>query len=128
MPLHPHLPRSAHEGKGHRCHDLTSVRTRRRDLYAHYRKARIMFNKLLVPLDGTVEAAAALPAATTLAHATGASITLVRVTANSGDDPAEARVGDLIAEDEVRAAAEDLARGGLLVDSLVRAGPVPESI
>ena len=57
-----------------------------------------------------------------------ASITLVRVTANSGDDPAGARVGDLIAEDEVRAAAEDLARGGLLVDSLVRAGPVPESI
>ena len=87
-----------------------------------------MFTKLLVPLDGTVEAAAALPAATTLAHATGASITLVRVTANSGDDPAEAHVGDLIAEDEVRAAAEDLARGGLLVDSLVRAGPVPESI
>jgi len=39
-----------------------------------------MFTKLLVPLDGTVEAAAALPAATTLAHATGASITLVRVT------------------------------------------------
>jgi nucleotide-binding universal stress UspA family protein len=87
-----------------------------------------MFTKLLVPLDGTIEAAAALPAATTLARATGASITLVRVTANSVDDPAEARVGDLIAEDEVRAAAEDLATGGLLVDSLVRVGPVPESI
>jgi nucleotide-binding universal stress UspA family protein len=87
-----------------------------------------MFTKLLVPLDGTIEAAAALPAATTLARATGASITLVRVTANSVDDPAEARVGDLIAEDEVRAAAEDLATGGLLVDWLVRAGPVPESI
>ena len=87
-----------------------------------------MFTKLLVPLDGTIEAAAALPAATTLARATGASITLVRVTVNNADDPAEALVGDPIAEDEVRAAAEDLARSGLLVDWLVRAGPVAESI
>ena len=87
-----------------------------------------MFTKLLVPLDGTIEAAAALPAATTLARATGASITLVRVTVNKAGDPAEALVGDPLAEDELRAAAEDLARGGLLVDWLVRAGPVPESI
>jgi len=42
-------------------------------LYTHYLKARIMFNKLLVPLDGTTDAAVALPAATTLARATGAS-------------------------------------------------------
>ena len=60
-----------------------------------------MFNKLLVPLDGTTDAAAALPAATTLARATGASITLVRVPA-SGGDPAEALMGDHIAEDDLR--------------------------
>jgi nucleotide-binding universal stress UspA family protein len=58
-----------------------------------------MFTKLLVPLDGTIEAAAALPAATTLARATGANITLVRVTVNKAGDPAEELVGDPLAED-----------------------------
>ena len=45
-----------------------------------------MFRRLLVPLDGTLEAASALPAARTLARATGAAITLVRVTAGRLDD------------------------------------------
>jgi nucleotide-binding universal stress UspA family protein len=52
-----------------------------------------MFTKLLVPLDGTIEAAAALPAATTLARATGRTITLVRVPASVGD-PALSLLGD----------------------------------
>ena len=86
-----------------------------------------MFNKLLVPLDGTTEAAAALPAATTLAHATGASITLVRVPASAGD-PAEALLGDHIAEDELRATAEELAAGGLQVDWVIGTPPVPRFI
>jgi nucleotide-binding universal stress UspA family protein len=86
-----------------------------------------MFNKLLVPLDGTTEAAAALPAATTLARATGASITLVRVPASAGS-PAEALMGDHIADDELRATAEELAAGGLKVDWLIGTPPVPRFI
>jgi nucleotide-binding universal stress UspA family protein len=86
-----------------------------------------MFKKLLVPLDGTTEAAAALPAATTLARATGASITLVRVPASDGD-PAEALLGDHIAADELRATAEELAAGGLQVDWVLGTPPVPRFI
>ena len=86
-----------------------------------------MFNKLLVPLDGTTEAAAALPAATTLARSTGASITLVRVPVSDGD-PAEALMGDHIAEDELRATAEELAAGGLKVDWVIGTPPVPRFI
>src|SRR5579884_1031880 len=87
-----------------------------------------VFTRLLVPLDGTVEAAAALPAAATLARATGASITLLRVPTNTGQDPAEEAIGGLIVEDDVRVAAEELARGGLVVDWVVRTGPVAQSI
>jgi nucleotide-binding universal stress UspA family protein len=86
-----------------------------------------MFNKLLVPLDGTSEAAAALPAATTLARSTGASITLVRVPASDGS-PAEALMGDHIAEDELRATAEELAAGGLKVDWVIGTPPVSRFI
>jgi nucleotide-binding universal stress UspA family protein len=86
-----------------------------------------MFNKLLVPLDGTSEAAAALPAATTVARSTGASITLVRVPASDGN-PAEALMGDHIAEDELRATAEELAAGGLQVDWVLGTPPVARFI
>jgi nucleotide-binding universal stress UspA family protein len=87
-----------------------------------------MFSRLLVPLDGTDNAAAALPAAATLARATGASITLVRVPTHHGEDPAEVAFGDLVVEDEVRAAAAELASGGLVANWLVRTGPVSQSI
>jgi len=86
-----------------------------------------MFTKLLVPLDGTIEAAAALPAATSLARATGASITLVRVPESAGS-PAEALLGDHIAEDDLRATAEELAAGGLHVDWALGTPPVPRFI
>ena len=86
-----------------------------------------MFNKLLVPLDGTTEAAAALPAATTIARSTGASITLVRVPASDGS-PAEALIGDHMAEDELPAKAEELAAGGLQVDWVIGTPPVPRFI
>ena len=66
--------------------------------------------RILVPLDGTIEAAAALPAARTLARVTGSSITLVRVTAAStSGDPDESQRERQRAEDEVRAAAGDIA-------------------
>jgi nucleotide-binding universal stress UspA family protein len=87
-----------------------------------------MFSRLLVPLDATLEAAAALPAAATLARATGASITLVRVPTQHGEDPAEEAIGDLIVKDEVRAAAAELASRGLVANWLVRTGPLAESI
>jgi nucleotide-binding universal stress UspA family protein len=86
-----------------------------------------MFTKLLVPLDGTIEAAAALPAATSLARATGGSITLVRVP-EGGGSPAQALLGDHIAADELRATAEQLAAGGLQVDWVMGTPPVPQFI
>jgi nucleotide-binding universal stress UspA family protein len=86
-----------------------------------------VFTKLLVPLDGTLEAAAALPAAKTLARATGGSITLVRVPESVGD-PAQSLLGHDIAEDELRATAEELAAGGLQVDWLLGAHPVAQFI
>jgi nucleotide-binding universal stress UspA family protein len=87
-----------------------------------------MLTRLLVPLDGTIEAAAALPAAATLARAMGGTITLVRVAPGSIGDPDEARREGQRAEDEVRAAAEELAKDGLTVDWVVRPAPVAPSI
>jgi len=86
-----------------------------------------MFTKLLVPLDGTIEAASALPAAKTLARATGGSITLVRVPESVGD-PAQSLLGHDIAEDELRATAEELAASGLQVDWVIGAHPVAQFI
>ena len=86
-----------------------------------------MFNKLLVPLDGTTEAAAALAAAATLARATGGSITLVRVP-ESVRDPAQSLLGHDPAEDELRSKAEELSAGGLHVDWVLGAHPVIQFI
>ncbi len=86
-----------------------------------------MFTRLLVPLDGTIEAASALSAAKTLARATGGSITLVRVQ-ESGGDPAQRLLGHDMAEDELRTAAKEFAGGGLAVDWVVGAPPVPQFI
>jgi nucleotide-binding universal stress UspA family protein len=88
---------------------------------------RILFDRLLVPLDGTTEAAVAVPAATTVARATGASITLVRVPAG-GNGPAEVLLGHQVAQDELRATAEALAASGLQVDWVLGTPPVPRCI
>ncbi len=87
-----------------------------------------MFISLLVPLDQTIEATAALPAALTLARGTGAAITLVRVTSHPGDNSAEARGATEQAEDELRVAAKELAHGDLRINWLVRAAPAAVSI
>jgi nucleotide-binding universal stress UspA family protein len=78
---------------------------------------------LLVPLDGTSKAAVALPPARTLAAATGAKLTLVRV------------VPDLASEEEMAAAAHqldrvaaELASGGILVTKRLRAGSLPDQL
>ena len=60
-----------------------------------------MFGKLLVPLDGTPQAAAALPVARTLAHLTGGQIVLVRVTDDLGMAGARTYLADVA--DELRA-------------------------
>jgi nucleotide-binding universal stress UspA family protein len=87
-----------------------------------------MFARLLVPLDGTVGAAAALVAARTLARATGAAITLVRVTSDHLGDSTEGDSRIQQVEDETRAAAEQLAQSDVRVDYLVRTEPIAESI
>jgi nucleotide-binding universal stress UspA family protein len=89
-----------------------------------------MFSKILVPLDGTPEAAGALPVARTLARATGAAITLLRVTSSDRMTHTQASHKDehQAAEDDLRLVAEELARDDLQVDWLVRAEPVAESI
>lgn len=87
-----------------------------------------MFARLLVPLDGTREAAAALQAARALASATGAAITIVRVISVHVGDPAEVAWRKQQVEDELRATAERLAQDDLRVDSLVRTEPVAEAI
>jgi nucleotide-binding universal stress UspA family protein len=78
-----------------------------------------MFARLLVPLDGTPEAATALPAATTLASIHGATITLVRVISDRHDNAAERQQ----AEVELRSAAETLDGPAVRVTALVQTGP-----
>jgi nucleotide-binding universal stress UspA family protein len=82
-----------------------------------------MFARLLVPLDGTPEAATALPAATTLASIHGATITLVRVISDRHDNAAERQQ----AEVELRSAAETLDGPAVRVTALVQTGPAAAS-
>jgi nucleotide-binding universal stress UspA family protein len=78
-----------------------------------------MFSRILVPLDGTAESNAALPAVRTMARATGASVFLLRVleSAESGD-----------AADKLTRVAGELAANGLQVESAVRAGRAADEI
>jgi len=77
-----------------------------------------MFSKILVPLDGTPEAAVALTPALTVAKATGASIHLLTV---SDADASVADHARITAELE-GVAAELRAGGGTQVDTAVRWG------
>jgi nucleotide-binding universal stress UspA family protein len=85
-----------------------------------------MFTKLLVPLDGTPEAAVAVLPALTLARATGASVHLIRVSrAALGvppvDEAAEAELG-------LERVAAELAADGVAVGTQVRRGDPAEEI
>jgi nucleotide-binding universal stress UspA family protein len=79
-----------------------------------------MFTKIVVPLDGSAQANAALPLARTFARATGAAVTLVRVKSET-----ESR-SDVAAE--LSRIAEELAGAGLKVRSVVRAGEPADEI
>ncbi|HEX5501486.1 MAG TPA: universal stress protein [Thermomicrobiales bacterium] len=72
-----------------------------------------MFTQVLVPLDGTPQATAALPVAQRLARATGAAVTLARFT----------RPGAPAAAGDIATAAAGLAAAGLRADTVV--APLP---
>jgi nucleotide-binding universal stress UspA family protein len=76
-----------------------------------------MFSKLLLPLDGSAEAAAALPAARALAEATGAAVRLLRVV------PEEQTGMVAPAAAELDAVARELAAGDVAATANVRLGP-----
>lgn len=79
-----------------------------------------MFHTLLVPLDGTPEAAVALPPARALAAATGGSITLLRVVREAAD----------LAEAQAYLArvARELEGAGLRLATAVRVGDTADEI
>src|SRR5687767_5874030 len=81
-----------------------------------------MFGKLLVPIDGSAEAAVALAPATALAAALAAAVRLVRVAPNGDDVAFRAAVGDLAAVER------ELAGAGLDATSVVREGDAASEI
>lgn len=86
-----------------------------------------MFNRILVPLDGSPAAAAALPAARTIACAVDASIELVRVIEPSRDAE-ESREMLAAAQHNVWAVSDELVRGGVRVSTDVRSGEPGDAI
>jgi len=82
-----------------------------------------MFSRILVPLDGTPESNAALPAARTLALAMGASVFLLQVLESPESEPSFAE-----AADRLRRVADELAKSGPRVDSAVRRGQAADEI
>lgn len=83
-----------------------------------------MFNRILVALDGTAEAALGLPLAATLAQGRVAQIILVQVSANYHEDSPPFTA----ARDYLAACAAGLAAHGLHVAVEVRYGDVAEQI
>jgi nucleotide-binding universal stress UspA family protein len=82
-----------------------------------------MFKRILVPLDGTAESNAALPAARTVAKATGGSVSLLQVLESSEAEASAKETADKLA----RVAAE-LAGSGLQVESSLREGQAADEI
>ena len=83
-----------------------------------------MFQRLLVTLDGTAQAAAALPVVRGLAVATGAAVVLLRVLPPTLASAVQQRAA---AEQNLRHIADELASAGLHVTASVRDGdPVSE--
>ncbi len=96
-----------------------------------------MYNKVLVPLDGSSLAEAALPHARALAECTNAQVVLLRVAIDPGAefafaDPsiAEPLVEQMETEAKkyLSAVARELYRDGFKVSTMMREGPVAETI
>ncbi len=85
-----------------------------------------MFRHLLVPLDGTPQAAIALPLARTLATETGAAITLLYV-APDNSSPADRRT-DMSMRERLRELTNELTTAGLQATASVRSGRVAVEI
>ncbi len=79
-----------------------------------------MFNRLLVPLDGSAQSAAALPLARTLARATSAAVTLLRVVPDQDSAPE--------ATASLKRMADELARSEIQVESVVAHGEPADGI
>jgi nucleotide-binding universal stress UspA family protein len=77
----------------------------------------MLFEKLLVPLDGTAESAGALPMARAMARATGATFTLLRVVPPDTDEHARRQ-----AQHDLDGIAAELSAGGLTATTVVRIG------
>jgi nucleotide-binding universal stress UspA family protein len=82
-----------------------------------------VFTRILVPLDGTPQSNAALPAARTMAHATGAAVFLLQVLESS-----DAETSTTAAADKLKRVADELAGSGLRVESAVRRGKAADEI
>jgi nucleotide-binding universal stress UspA family protein len=77
-----------------------------------------MFKRLLVPLDGSAQAAVALPLARAVARQTGAALRLLRVVPPTQADPEDRQRGE--ARANLARIAIELAAGGGEVDTAVR--------
>jgi K+-sensing histidine kinase KdpD len=77
----------------------------------------MLFEKLLVPLDGTAESAGAVPMARAMAPATGATFTLLRVVPTDKDEQARRQ-----AQHDLDGIAAELTAGGLSAKTVVRIG------
>jgi nucleotide-binding universal stress UspA family protein len=82
-----------------------------------------MFKRILVPLDGTAESNAALPAARTVARATGGSVFLLQVLESQ-----EAESSAKETQDKLARVAAELGGSGLRVEWTVRAGQAADEI
>ena len=82
-----------------------------------------MFRRILVPLDGTPQSNAALPAARTIAHAISASVFLLQVLDSPESGPAIDETAHKLAR-----VARELAASGLQVESAVRFGQAGDEI
>jgi nucleotide-binding universal stress UspA family protein len=82
----------------------------------------MMFKTILVPLDGSAESNAALPAARTIAHAFGAPVKLLRVLATEDRDISRAATQNL------HRIADELANSGIQVDAAIRYGATADAI
>lgn len=83
----------------------------------------MLFEKLLVPLDGTAESALALPAARALARATGATFTLLRVVPAAADEQDKRE-----AQRDLDGIAAELTAGGQTATTVVRIGDPAQQI
>jgi len=93
-----------------------------------------MFNRILVPLDGTPESNAALPLARTVAKATGATLVLVRVLERQfpvlpgNEDEFEEQVQLDALRVQLQRVADELAASGVSAETIATRGPVGEAI